>query len=189
MAKKKTADVSADLSAEDLGITPTPTPAPAPKKKASSKKTTTKPKKSTAKKSTSAPKKSTKKKSLKKNTFVQSSVNVGMVGHVDHGKTTLVKALSGTWTERYSDEQNRGITIKLGYAETMIMECPSCHTITSENLANLSRKSVKDPKGMCPNCQTELEFRRRISFVDAPGHKLLEVKDNLDLVVQFVQTH
>ncbi|MHA1674184.1 MAG: translation initiation factor IF-2 subunit gamma, partial [Promethearchaeota archaeon] len=96
-----------------------------------------------------------------------------MVGHVDHGKTTLVKALSGTWTERYSDEQNRGITIKLGYAETVVMECPNCHTVISENLANLARKSKKDPKGMCPNCQTKLEFRRRVSFVDAPGHEIL----------------
>ena len=41
-----------------------------------------------------------------------------MVGHVDHGKTTLTKALSGTWTDTHSEEMKRGISIKLGYADT-----------------------------------------------------------------------
>ncbi|MHA1619471.1 MAG: translation initiation factor IF-2 subunit gamma [Promethearchaeota archaeon] len=190
MAKKsKTSKESEDLSSADLGITPAP--ARTTKKKSTAKKTTPKSKKSTAKKSATkksttkktstkkstakktTKKKTSKKKSSKKEEFIQSSVNVGMVGHVDHGKTTLVKSLSGTWTERYSDEQNRGITIKLGYAETKVMECPNCGLITSENLANKERKSKKDPKGMCPNCQTALDFRRRISFVDAPGHEIL----------------
>ncbi|HET8685236.1 MAG TPA: GTP-binding protein, partial [Methanosarcina sp.] len=34
----------------------------------------------------------------------QPCVNIGMVGHVDHGKTTLVKALSGVWTDTHSEE-------------------------------------------------------------------------------------
>ena len=41
-----------------------------------------------------------------------------MVGHVDHGKTTLTQALSGTWTDTHSEERKRGISIKLGYADT-----------------------------------------------------------------------
>ena len=48
----------------------------------------------------------------------QPEVNIGMVGHVDHGKTTLTKALSGTWTDTHSEERKRGISIKLGYADT-----------------------------------------------------------------------
>ena len=48
----------------------------------------------------------------------QPTVNIGLVGHVDHGKTTLTKALSGVWTDTHSEEMKRGISIKLGYADT-----------------------------------------------------------------------
>ena len=48
----------------------------------------------------------------------QPEVNIGLVGHVDHGKTTLTQALSGIWTDTHSEERKRGISIKLGYADT-----------------------------------------------------------------------
>lgn len=41
---------------------------------------------------------------------------IGTAGHIDHGKTTLVRALTGTNTDRLKQEQERGITIELGYA-------------------------------------------------------------------------
>ena len=41
---------------------------------------------------------------------------VGTAGHIDHGKTTLVKALTGVDTDRLKEEKARGITIELGYA-------------------------------------------------------------------------
>ena len=41
---------------------------------------------------------------------------VGTAGHIDHGKTTLVKALTGTDTDRLKEEKERGISIELGFA-------------------------------------------------------------------------
>jgi len=44
-------------------------------------------------------------------------VNVGTIGHVDHGKTALITALTGTNTDRLKEERERGISIELGFAE------------------------------------------------------------------------
>ena len=41
---------------------------------------------------------------------------IGTAGHIDHGKTTLIKALTGCNTDRWKEEQERGITIDLGFA-------------------------------------------------------------------------
>ena len=41
---------------------------------------------------------------------------VGTAGHIDHGKTTLVRALTGVDTDRLPEEKRRGISIELGYA-------------------------------------------------------------------------
>lgn len=44
------------------------------------------------------------------------NIIIGTAGHVDHGKTTLIKALSGIDTDRLIEEKKRGITIELGFA-------------------------------------------------------------------------
>ena len=44
------------------------------------------------------------------------NIIIGTAGHVDHGKTTLIKALSGIDTDRLEEEKKRGITIELGFA-------------------------------------------------------------------------
>ena len=98
---------------------------------------------------------------------VQPLVNIGTAGHVDHGKTTLVEAITGIWAARHSEELKRGITLKLGYADTAIFRCPKCpppQCYTSEALS---------PEGVCKHCGSPLEFVRRISFVDVPGHEML----------------
>src|SRR5581483_2603357 len=43
-------------------------------------------------------------------------LTVGTAGHIDHGKTELVKALTGVDTDRLPEERRRGMTIVLGYA-------------------------------------------------------------------------
>ncbi len=48
--------------------------------------------------------------------MAEKHIILGTAGHVDHGKTTLVKALTGTDTDRLAEEKKRGITIELGFA-------------------------------------------------------------------------
>ncbi len=89
-------------------------------------------------------------------------VNIGMVGHVDHGKTTLVKSLSGVWTDQHSEEVKRGISIRLGYADATFRKCPSCPEPDAYTV---------DEK--CSHCGKETQILRTVSFVDSPGHETL----------------
>ena len=72
------------------------------------------------------------------------SIIVGTAGHIDHGKTALVKALTGIDADRLEEEKRRGITIDLGFAH---MDLP----VSNE----------KAPTGEI----------LRLGFVDVPGHE------------------
>ncbi len=101
-------------------------------------------------------------KPLKMEDQPQASVSIGTIGHVDHGKSTLVEAFTGRFPDTHSEELRRGISIRLGYASCEFRKCPSCEGSEAYSTDN-----------KCPKCDSETELVRRVSFVDAPGHEIL----------------
>lgn len=100
----------------------------------------------------------------------QATINVGTIGHVAHGKSTVVKALSGVQTVRFKQEKERNITIKLGYANAKVyksddpnVKAPSCYGSFSSSTADTFP---------CPH-GGNWTLQRHISFVDCPGHDIL----------------
>ncbi|KAI3657735.1 hypothetical protein MP638_004339 [Amoeboaphelidium occidentale] len=100
----------------------------------------------------------------------QATINIGTIGHVAHGKSTVVKAISTVHTVRFKKEFIRNITIKLGYANAKIFKCTKCPRPSCYR----SFGSGKE-EGPCNinGCQGQLELVRHVSFVDCPGHDVL----------------
>lgn len=95
----------------------------------------------------------------------QATINIGTIGHVAHGKSTVVKAISGVQTVRFKNELIRNITIKLGYANAKIYKCdnpecprPGCYR---------SYKSEKEVDPPCERdgCSGTYRLLRHVSYV------------------------
>src|SRR5438034_11160988 len=93
---------------------------------------------------------------------MQPEINIGTLGHVDNGKSTIVQALTGVWTARHSEELRRGITIRIGYADASFYECPSC-----EPPSNYSTSKI------CPIGKSKPRFFRPVGSFAVPVHNVL----------------
>src|SRR5512135_3899661 len=100
------------------------------------------------------------------------SVIVGTAGHIDHGKTALVRALTGIDADRLEEEKRRGITIDIGFAH---LELP---------VPLLPKEGRSGAPAPAPETL-------RLGFVDVPGHErfvrnMLAGVGGIDLVLLVV---
>jgi translation initiation factor 2 subunit 3 len=99
----------------------------------------------------------------------QATINIGTIGHVAHGKSTVVKAISGVKTVRFKNELERNITIKLGYANAKIYKLQG---VADDFPGNYTSYGSGHPDKF----KTERGWWhvvRHVSFVDCPGHDIL----------------
>ena len=99
----------------------------------------------------------------------QATINIGTIGHVAHGKSTVVKAISGVQTVRFKSELERNITIRLGYAKAKIYKAADPSVKTPECYKSFG--SAKEIRPIIDGVPYELV--RHVSFVDCPGHDIL----------------
>lgn len=97
----------------------------------------------------------------------QAIFNVGVIGHVANGKSTLTKNLTGVVTQKRKEELQKNMSIRLGYANTKIYKCscdePKCYQSTSSNVMNYK----------CKVCGDDAKLITHISITDVPGHNSL----------------
>ena len=102
----------------------------------------------------------------------QATINVGTIGHVAHGKSTVVKAISGVQTVRFKNELERNITIKLGYANAKIYQGKALED--EENpVGPIYTSRGSSHADTFIEGGREYTLRRHLSFVDCPGHDIL----------------
>src|SRR5512135_1869748 len=82
---------------------------------------------------------------------------IGTAGHVDHGKTALVRALTGIDADRLAEEKRRGITIDLGFAHLELETPGTEHRVASKPGPSPEARGASEPL--------------RIGFIDVPGHE------------------
>ncbi|GEM10103.1 translation initiation factor eIF-2 gamma subunit [Rhodotorula toruloides] len=103
----------------------------------------------------------------------QATINIGTIGHVAHGKSQTVKAISGVHTVRFKNELERNITIKLGYANAKIYKCQNPKCERPGSYRSYSSDKEDEPPCEVPGCGGKMKLLRHVSFVDCPGHDIL----------------
>ncbi|KAK8027122.1 translation initiation factor eIF-2 gamma chain [Apiospora marii] len=103
----------------------------------------------------------------------QATINIGTIGHVAHGKSTVVKAISGVQTVRFKNELIRNITIKLGYANAKIYKCDNQECPRPTCFRSYKSEKEVDPPCEREGCSGTYRLLRHVSFVDCPGHDIL----------------
>lgn len=122
-------------------------------------------------------------------------LNVGMVGHIDHGKTTLLSQLSGKFADTHSEELKRGITIKLGYADVILekgdrkryvsfVDCPGHEMLMATMLSgaaliDVAILLVAANEGIKPQTKEHL-----VALQAKNVKKIIIVQNKIDLVSQ-----
>ena len=103
---------------------------------------------------------------------------IGTAGHIDHGKTSLVRALTGTDTDRLPEEKKRGMSIELGYAFLAPSDDgeKAGEGRTALAAAMKPAEQVPGTEGAAsPSAMASIQTapREPIAFIDVPGHEKL----------------
>ncbi|XP_067648581.1 eukaryotic translation initiation factor 2 subunit 3 isoform X3 [Eurosta solidaginis] len=122
----------------------------------------------------------------------QATINIGTIGHVAHGKSTVVKAISGVQTVRFKNELERNITIKLGNES-----CPQPQT--SEHLAAIEIMKLKqililqNKIDLVKESQAKEQYEEITKFVQgtvAEGAPIIpisaQLKYNIDVLCEYI---
>jgi len=103
--------------------------------------------------------------------ILQPSLNVGLIGDVANGKSTLIRSMTGKRTQAHSSEQREhGKTIRLGFANCAIVHCQDHVNCDVYSFLPEDEDLPRRPPPPCCRCGGAMEFSRRISFIDCPGH-------------------
>jgi translation initiation factor 2 subunit 3 len=93
----------------------------------------------------------------------QATINIGTIGHVAHGKSTVVKAISGVQTVRFKNELERNITIKLGYANAKVYKCDNPGCPRPGNYRSFKSDKEVDPQCEREGCGGKYQLLRHVS--------------------------
>ena len=92
----------------------------------------------------------------------QAVLNIGCIGHVSNGKSTLVRKMTGIKTQKFKSEKERNCTINVGYGNCKIFYSPTSNEF---KYTGSGTESMVDSKGNI------MILINHISFVDCPGHE------------------